>query len=205
MSRSIEVLLFDLGGVLVDFGGAEGLARLLPEPMELEEIEARWLRCPHSLAFGSGALETEAFADAFMRDWRITVSRDVFVEEYRSWARGFLPGARELLDELRPHYRLAALSNSNALHWGQLMDAHGLGSAFDEALSSHEVGYRKPAREMYQAALSRLRVEPAAVLFLDDSQTNVDAAAAMGMQAARAQGVDGVRRVLAERGVRSRL
>lgn len=201
MSEKVEVLLFDLGGVLVDFGGAEGLAALLPAPVPTAEIEARWQRCPHSLAFGSGALDVDAFADAFMRDWQIGVARDAFLAEYRSWARGFLPGARELLEELRPRYRLAALSNSNPLHWARLVEECGLSSAFEVALSSHEVGYRKPAREMYEAALARLDVAPGAVLFLDDSPANVEAAAAMGMQAAVAVGVDGVRRVL---GVRSR-
>lgn len=204
MSRAIEVLLFDLGGVLVDFGGAEGLAALLPEPLPLAEVEARWQRCPHSLAFGSGTLDVDAFADAFMRDWGIGIPREAFLAEYRAWARGFLPGARELLEELRPRYRLAALSNSNPLHWARLVDECGLASAFEVALSSHEVGWRKPAREMYQAALDRLGVAPGAVLFLDDAPGNVAAAAAMGMQAAVAVGVDGVRRALAQFGVRSR-
>src|SRR5690606_26805389 len=164
-------------------------------------LVARGRRCPRSRGCGRGALGVASFADAFMRGWQFGVARDAFLAEYRSWARGFLPGARELLEELRPRYRLAALSNSNPLHWARLVEECGLSSAFEVALSSHEVGYRKPAREMYEAALARLDVAPGAVLFLDDSPANVDAAAAMGMQAAVAVGVDGVRRVL---GVRSR-
>ena len=46
MSTRPSVLLFDLGGVLVDFSGIEDLRPLLPVPLDDEALLARWAACP---------------------------------------------------------------------------------------------------------------------------------------------------------------
>ena len=56
-------------------------------------------------------------------------------------------------------------------------------------LSSHEIGFAKPEREAYEAAHSRLELaigaglDPARVVFLDDTARNVDAARGFGWRA----------------------
>ena len=60
MAPRPSVLLFDLGGVLVDFSGVEDLRPLLPEALDDEALLARWAACPHSLAYGAGQLTTDA-------------------------------------------------------------------------------------------------------------------------------------------------
>ena len=177
------MLLFDLGGVLIDFAGVAELARLLPEPVAADEIKARWIACPHSDAFGRGLLDDAVFVERFLADWRVEMAPDAFAAEYRSWARGWLPGAVELLDDLRPHFRLAVLSNCNPAHWSRLVDDLGLGERVDVALSSHHLGTRKPDRETNEAALRKLGVAADRVLFFDDAPGNVEAARALGMQA----------------------
>ncbi len=109
----VSVLLFDLGGVLVDYSGLEDLQPLLPEPMAQADLLARWIACPHSLAYGAGQLTTDEFVVRFLRDWRISVEPAAFLDAWDSWVRGWLPGAAALIEDLRPRYRLAALSNSN--------------------------------------------------------------------------------------------
>ena len=154
------------------------------------------MACPHSNAFGIGQLPPVEFATRFVRDWGIDMAPDAFLAEYRSWTRHLLPGARELLDELRPRYRLAALSNCNEVHWDRLTRDLDLPHLFEIAISSHHVGCRKPDPAVYRAALERLQVPAAAVLFFDDAQANVDAATAIGMQARLARGPDDVERGL---------
>ena len=182
-----SVLLFDLGGVLVDFSGIEDLRPLLPEALDDEALLARWAACPHSLAYGAGQLTTDAFMPLFVRDWRIALEPADFHAAWQGWVRGWLPGAAELIQELRPLCRLAALSNSNASHWEQLARL-GMLDAFDLALGSHQLGVRKPDAAIYRKALQRLDVAPDAVLFFDDSAANVDAARAVGIQAVQVDG-----------------
>lgn len=52
---------------------------------------------------------------------------------------------------------------------------------FDATVVSHEVGLRKPDPAIYELALKRLGVAADAVVFVDDMQPNIEAAAAMGM------------------------
>jgi hypothetical protein len=67
----VDVLLFDLGGVLVDFSGVREVARLLPLGTSESEILERWSRCPHTEAFGRGQLSRQDFGERFVRDWGI--------------------------------------------------------------------------------------------------------------------------------------
>ena len=195
-SQNIQVLLFDLGGVLVDFSGVRDIAALLPAPASPSEIMDRWNRCPLSQAFGLGELSAEDYIARFVREWEIDLEPSGFLEEYRSWSRCLLPGAKELLASLRPRFRLAALSNSNELHWDRNTNDIGVTELFEVAISSHQVGLRKPDPAIYRLALDRLRVSPDAVVFFDDLKPNVTAASALGIRAFQVEGVEEVRRCL---------
>jgi putative hydrolase of the HAD superfamily len=196
----IEVLLFDLGGVLVEFSGVRDVAPLLLVAASESEIRARWNSCPHTEAFGLGRLSRQEFAECFVRDWGIRLAPEQFLPEFRSWSRCLLPGATELLDSLRSHFRLAALSNSNELHWERNTHDLGVTGLFEVALSSHQLGLCKPDPEIYLAALERLGVPPDAVMFFDDTPANVAAASELGMRSFQVHGVEGVReRLMKER------
>jgi putative hydrolase of the HAD superfamily len=196
-----EVLIFDLGGVLIDFSAFEDLRPLLRQNMQPEEIRQRWISCPHIQLFEIGQLTSREFAELFVRDWDVIVSPDRFLVEFRSWTRGFIPGARSLLRSLRNYYRLAALSNSNATHWDCNVSEHGLLDLFDSAFSSHELGWHKPDPRIYREALKRLGISANKSVFFDDSLPNVQSAQALGMSAFHVNGVSQVRQCLIELGL----
>jgi putative hydrolase of the HAD superfamily len=197
---SVEVILFDLGGVLVDFSGVPAVAPMLGVEASASEIRDRWSRCPHTAAFQRGELTTAEFGERFARAWGLVVTPEQFLQEFRTWSRALLPGAADLLALLRPRFRLAALSNSNELHWARNTTELGITGQFEVAISSHQVGLSKPDPRIYRAALDRLEVAPGAVLFFDDVQDNVEAAAALGIHGFRVDGVEGIRdRLITER------
>ncbi len=198
MPAPVSVLLFDLGGVLIDVAGVEGLAPLLPAPIEAEALQARWQACQSVLDYGTGLLTTDEFVARFIHEWHLPVTAPAFLDAWQASVRGWLPGAASLLDELRPRFRLAALSNSNAAHWDRLA-ALGVLDAFDLAVGSHQLGLRKPTPAIFDETLARLGAPASTVLFFDDSQANVEAARARGMQAAHVDGPAAVRRHLAGR------
>ena len=196
----IEVLLFDLGGVLVDYTGVQDIAPLLRGKRSEAEILERWSHCPHTEQFVLGKIGPREFGERFVRDWSIDLPVEDFLREFRSWSKCLLPGAAELLASLRPRFRLAALSNSNELHWERNTDDLGVTGLFEVAISSHQVGMCKPQPGMYLAALDRLGVSPDAVAFFDDVPANVAAASRLGIHAFQVDGVEGVRtRLIRER------
>jgi putative hydrolase of the HAD superfamily len=179
-----RLLLFDLGGVLVENVTLERLAALGP-PQEPARLKQRWLASPAVRRFEMGASSPAEFAAEFVAEWRLACAPQSFLAEFAAWPRGFYAGAAELVDELRRRHRVACLSNSNALHWRRF---GGFAGHFDVALSSHLLGAVKPDRECFERALAACRVDPAEVVFFDDATANVRAAAELG---ARAFLVDG--------------
>src|SRR5215216_3070101 len=190
---SIDVLLFDLGGVLVEFSGVQDLAVLLQGRVLEAEILERMSRYLPSEQFGLGKLSRQEFGNCFVKDWNLELPPEDFLREFQSWSRRLLPGAVELLTLLRSRFRLAALSNSNELHWERNTNDLGVTGLFEVAISSHQVGLYKPDPQMYLTALDRLGVSPDRVMFFDDVPVNVTAAAALGIRAFQVEGVEGVR------------
>jgi HAD superfamily hydrolase (TIGR01509 family) len=200
----VKLLLFDLGGVLVDFAGPRELGRFLRTPASPAEILDRWIFCPHTRDFERGRISPREWAERFVRDWDIHLEPEKFLLEFKTWSNCILPGTRELLASLRPLYRLAALSNANEVHWERNANELKVLDLFEFAISSHQVGLCKPDPEIFKVAINRARVAPAQVMFFDDLAVNVAAAASLGIRAREVRGVEGVRACLAREGLLAR-
>ena len=186
---SPKVLLFDLGGVLVDFAGLRELPDLLEEALPLDEMRRRWLASPAILAFERGRITADDFARQFLAEWRLGLEPEAFIALFRSWNRAPLEGAHELLARLRPRHRLACLSNTNELHWEDILDGHGLRPCFDHHYASHLLRLAKPDPEIFTHVAADLGHPPADIVFFDDGLENVESARATGMQAHRVEGI----------------
>jgi putative hydrolase of the HAD superfamily len=200
MTDNIELLLFDLGGVLVDFSGPRDLARFLRTPATPADISKRWVACPHTRAFEAQTITAEEWASRFVKDWDVTLTSERFLTEFGGWSKGFLPGARELLSSLRNRFRLAALSNSNAIHWQRNAEL-GIPNEFEFVMSSHEVGCCKPDRAIFDAVLLRANTLPNRIMFFDDVEANVIGAQSSGLHARLVGGVTALRECLVQEGL----
>jgi putative hydrolase of the HAD superfamily len=179
--------------VLVEFSGVQELAVLLQGRLSESEISEQMSRYSPAEQFGLGKLSREDFGNRFVKDWNLELPPEDFLREFQSWSKRLFPGAVELLTLLRPRFRLAALSNSNKLHWDRNTNELGVIGLFEVAISSHQVGLYKPDPKMYLTALDRLGASPDSVMFFDDVAANVTAASALGMRAFQVMGVQGVR------------
>lgn len=191
-------LCFDLGGVLIRNAVFTGLPALLPAGQDLSVLRQRWLHSSVIRRFESGLCSADEFAQAFVQEWDLSISASEFLQEFYRWPEGFYAGVAETLHALRPHYQLACLSNSNALHWSKFADSL---SVFDTALSSHQLGIMKPDRGIFDTAAAQLQRAPQHIWFFDDMAENVHAAQAAGWCAWQVQAWDGTRTQLAALGV----
>ena len=101
--------------------------------------------------------------------------------EWRAAQAAIAPNV-ELIRALRPSYRTAVLSNADITLRSRLSDGLGIVSLFDEIVCSAEVGCAKPEPEIYALACNRLGLPPAACVFVDDNESNVRAADAVGIR-----------------------
>lgn len=197
--RSFQVLLFDLGGVLVDFAGFDELGRLLAEAPDRSMVRQRWIESEAVRLFERGDISSEQFANRFLEEWSLDLSPEAFLSELARWRGGLYPGAARLLERLRKTHRLAYLSNSNELH----APAHraSLDGLFDHSYFSHELGLLKPDPEIFEHAIRELAVPPRQIAFFDDTAVNVEAAAETGMSAHLVGGVAEVEHCLERLGI----
>jgi putative hydrolase of the HAD superfamily len=178
----IRGVIFDFGGVLTDMRWDVSAeledAHGLPRHTLLETL----YRTPtwHEIERGRGDL----------RAWRAEAHR--LLEEraggplprlHDAWVAGrdLIRANIALARRLRPTYRTAILSNADRSLRGRLREL-GIYDLFDTVVSSAEEGVAKPEPEIYRRAAQRIGLPVEACVFVDDSDTNVRAAEALGMR-----------------------
>ena len=197
--NDIRVLLFDVGGVLVQLSGVEAMLQWLGHRISEDELWRRWLQSVPVRQFETGQIDADAFAIGVTAEFGLGVEPRQFLEAFIRWPTGLYPGTLEMLADIPSSYQRAVLSNSNALHWPRVQTEMKLGAAFDNHFVSHLTGRIKPDAAAFEHVVESLGCSPASVLFLDDNLLNVDAAKRLGMQAVRVRGIDETKRVLVER------
>ncbi len=192
-----DVLLFDLGGVIVEVAGLPVWTRWTGH--DEETSWQRWLLSDAVRRFESGRATVEEFGREVVREFDLPVAAETFLAEFERWPTGPFPGALELLATLAPHFHLACFSNTNVLHWPRFVADMGLGDAFHQHFASHELGALKPDREAFERVLLALDCAPERVLFLDDNSLNVEGARSAGLHAVQVHGVPGAEQALRAR------
>lgn len=102
---------------------------------------------------------------------------------------GIHPSKIELLKKLSADYDIYMLSNNNAvaLPYSRRMfeDAgFSMDTDFKRCFISYEMKMLKPSEAFYKAVMKEIGLSASEMLFIDDSQRNVDAAIAAGLPAA---------------------
>jgi putative hydrolase of the HAD superfamily len=179
--RGLRGVIFDFGGVLIDmrWDVSAGLeeAQGLPRHSLVDTL----YRTPtwRGIERGQGDLLA----------WRGEAHR--LLEEraghalprlHDAWmaARHLIRANVLLARRLRPAYRTAILSNADQSLRGRLREL-GIHDLFDAVVSSAEEGVAKPETEIYRRAADRIGLPPQACVFVDDYESNVRAAEALGM------------------------
>ena len=92
-----------------------------------------------------------------------------------------LPGARELVRALHGRIPLGVASNTPRELVLRAIDVSGLRDSFDVVVTAESVARPKPAPDLYLAACTRLGVDPAEAVAIEDSTPGIEAAHRAGM------------------------
>lgn len=177
--RSVQALLFDLDGTLVD------------------TREANYLAYRAAFAESGHELTKEQFAATWGRDSRDFIPDllpgvdPTAVDDIRAAKSRLYAGQLHrtsvnepllaFLRQLAPLHRTALVSTAKSTNGRQLLDAHGLTPLFDVIVWGDDVSRSKPHPEGYLRALELLGVEPGLSLAFEDSETGRQAARAAGL------------------------
>ncbi|MEI6434091.1 MAG: HAD family phosphatase [Bacteroidota bacterium] len=100
-----------------------------------------------------------------------------------------IPASRiRLLEQLRTHYRIFLLSNSNEIHYLKFLNNftrdygyRDFDALFEKAYFSFNIGLKKPAMEIFEFVVENSNINPAETIFIDDTLVHVESAKQVGL------------------------
>lgn len=186
---NIRNIVFDLGCVLVNLDKDRCIEALRKVGLDKVAYYVDEHRCEdffHDLE--TGKTDTHGFCEAIRRHTNTEVSDDKIVWAWNQLITGILDVKTERLMSLSEKYRLFILSNTNPIHWELCRDNFlrfgdkGVNDIFEKIFLSYQLKMAKPDREIYEKMLEEGGMTAQETLFIDDSEANINAAAALGIR-----------------------
>jgi putative hydrolase of the HAD superfamily len=187
-SSSIEVILFDLGNVILPFNNyqiAEKLSRFSQRRVfqDPQEIFSYLFNREKGVIndFDEGRVSPPDFFQSIKKYLGLSISFEEFVP---IWADIFIENQEvsEIIRSLKGRWRLGLLSNTDPLHFSYILSKFPIISTFEKFILSYEVGFKKPHVRIFQKAIEWASVEPQKILFIDDTKGHVEAALSLGIK-----------------------
>ena len=186
--KTIKALIFDMGGVLVDLD-IEDCKKAFKDLLGFHRIDELIDPCHQKGIYGDleeGMMSAEDFRAAVLAEsW--PGSRQGLVDE-AMWhiLSGISPYKAELLNRLAQEYDLYLLSNNNPVcmpRSRKLFEEAGapLDKVFKKSFLSYEMKALKPSEAFYRSVVEQIGLPSEEMIFIDDSQKNVDGAIAAGL------------------------
>jgi 2-haloacid dehalogenase len=197
-----DAVVFDLGGVLIDWDPRLLYRKLLADEAAVEEFLATVCTPEWNAEQDRGRPFAEAVAELVERHPAHAAAITAYHERWTEMLGGEIPGTVAVLAELRAAgVPLYALSNWSAETFRLTRGRFPFLEWFDGLVVSGEEGVTKPDRRVFELLIERFGLVPAATLFVDDSAANVTAARDLGLDAVRFRDAAGLRRDLTARGL----
>lgn len=200
----ISAIVFDIGGVLVDWDPRHLYRKLIPDNRALE----RFMR--------KVPLERQTAEDDRGRPWSASLPAlckmyPEYAQELAAWrdrymemVSGPIEGSVDILEGLRPAARLFALSNWPAEAAEQLRSSFTFMSWFEAVVVSGEEGIAKPDALLFARLVARYGLCPSTTVFIDDDETNVCSGNEFGFRSIRFQSPSQLRSDLSRLGLLSK-
>ena len=183
MSKSIQAVIFDLDGTLIDTAGeiATALARTFAElghpPLPAREVRDLIGRGVPSLverALAKVGGDADGLAHGVERF-------EVHYAQTVGTAATLFPGVRPGLEMLQAAgYAMSVVTNKPRYFTEQLLEGLEIGDFFTAIVAGDDGIRRKPHGDMLAAACERMGAAPATTLMLGDSDNDIVAARAAG-------------------------
>lgn len=156
----IKVIIFDLGGPIVDW--EEGMNAVYRKHEDHRNLERDTLRNLFQQYIDGGLVGNFHSIAHFFDKTRPTIDMTI--------------------EELKKKYKIALLSNfSNGLE-NFLQEVFKIYHLFDLVVSSYNVKMKKPDRRIYEHTIEKLGILPEEAVFIDNLEENVKGAEAVGIK-----------------------
>ncbi|MEY2421222.1 MAG: 2-haloacid dehalogenase [Acidimicrobiaceae bacterium] len=184
MGAAVDAVVFDLGGVLIDWNPRYLYRQLFDDDVAMEDFLANVCTLEWHVAHDLGHSTAVSCAELARQHPEHAAMILAWAERTEDMIGGAIDETVEILAELKaagvPCYILSNMEPETFplrverfefLHW------------FDGHVISGMEGLVKPDPKIFRQLLRRFDLQPSRTLFIDDSPVNVEAAAAIGIHA----------------------
>jgi 2-haloacid dehalogenase len=198
----ITTVVFDIGGVLLEWDPRNLYGRLFDDEAEMERFLREVCTPDWHAAHDRGVPAEESCA-------RLAAAHPDQSELIFAWARrseemivGPIEGTVEILRELKQTgVACYALTNMEAETYPQRLRRYPFMSWFEGTVVSSSEGVIKPDAAIFRRLLTRFGLDPHATVMIDDSAQNLATAASLGMTPIEFRGPERLRERLVELGL----
>lgn len=182
--NSIKTIVFDLGGVLVDWDPRYLYRKLLPNEEAVEHFLQQICTMEWNEQQDAGRTIQEANASLIQSH---PEQEELILAYYGRWEEmlgGVIRGSEKILYALhqKKHCQLLALTNWSAETFPIAKRKYRFLDLFEGILVSGREQLKKPDPQIFQLLIDRYELNPKDMLFIDDSQRNVSSARTLGIQ-----------------------
>lgn len=195
------VVVFDLGGVLIDWNPRYLYRRLFDDEAAMERFLADVCNDAWNVQQDAGRSFEQAVEEAAGRHPEARPLIEAYWRRWDEMLAGPIVASVAILEELAADgVELHALTNWSAETFPIARERYRFLDLFRTIVVSGEERVAKPDPKIFEILLARIDRPASACLFIDDSAKNVDAASALGFDAIRFERDEGLRDALINRG-----
>lgn len=185
---NIKNLIIDFGGVLIDLDRERCIENF--RKLGMPDVEEMLHDCHQEgflLLHEKGLIDAAEFREGIRQRIGKPVSDEAIDEAWNSFLVGIPAYKLDLLLELRQHYVVYLLSNTNDIHWEWSCKnafphkGFRVEDYFEQIFLSYRMKMAKPDPEIFERVLAETGIDPAETLFIDDSEANCRTAQALGI------------------------
>lgn len=183
MGCYIKNVIFDLGGVMLEWDPIKLVASVCPDPAVQQRLLNNIFFSELWHQYDNGAFSEQEAVVVFSK--RALISE----EEMRRLMQAVLeslvpiPASLAIMREMKESGRkVYCLSNVNISCYSWFRGRYSFLGGFDGTVISGQLGIGKPDPRIFQHLLSEYNLTPGESIFIDDKAVNVDAACGLGIK-----------------------
>ena len=178
-----QTIIFDLGGVLIDWNPRYLYRKIFPDREEMEYFLKSVCSLEWHVQMDGEKSFNDAISELIPHHPEYSEQIRAYFERWEEMIGGDIPGSVKILEELKDAgYPLAALSNWSSETFPFVNAKYEFLDWFDPQIISGQVGLVKPDPDIYHLILCQIDRDPEECLFIDDVKGNIKAAADIGIK-----------------------